>query len=341
MLTIPRLDGVVDLNRLEVGAPVSEPLLVWDVEQRSAGAQPFVVLTLGNCKGRLQSAPFWPEDLRKLEGIERGAIVNVRGEIATYRERRQLKVAQIRRLPGDGVAWPALMPSVGDTSRYWGPLDQWRLGMRAPRLRALLDLFYEDPGFRQAYGECPASLNGHHALLGGLLQHTWEVASIGQRLAEATGADRDLVLTGALLHDIGKLESYTWSGSFAMTDRGSLCGHVVLGSLMLEQRLRTTTSSPCSGPEHDLLHHLILSHHGLLEHGAPVTPMTLEAEILHFADNASARTASMVEALADPQNFSGADQVSARPMWQLDRRRVYRGKSDWGRDAAGFPDRNP
>ncbi|MEP7326329.1 MAG: HD domain-containing protein [Gemmatimonadota bacterium] len=331
MLTIARLDGVVDLNRLDIGAPVSEPLLVWDMEQRSAGTQPFVVLTLGNCKGRLQSAPFWPEDLPKLEGIERGAIVSVRGEIAAYRERRQLKVAQIRPLPKEGVAWPALMPSVGDTGLYWSRLDQWRVGMSAPRLRAVIDLFYEDPGFRQAYGECPASLGGHHARLGGLLQHTWEVACIGRSVAEAMGADSDLVLAGALLHDIGKLESYTWTGAFAMSERGSLCGHVVLGSLMLERRLNPAPPTLCTTRERDLLHHLILSHHGLLEHGAPVAPMTLEAEVLHFADNASAKSASMADALGEPQNFSGSELVSARPVWQLDRRRVFRGKSDWGR----------
>lgn len=331
MLTLTRLDGIVDLNRLEIGTPVSEPLLVWDVEQRSAGTQPFVVLTLGNCKGRLQSAPFWPEDQRKLEGIERGAIVSVHGEIAAYRERRQLKVAQIRRLPKDGVAWPALMPSIGDTAPYWGLVDQWRRSMNAPRLCAVLDLFYEDSGFRRAYGECPASLSGHHARLGGLLQHTCEVARIGLNLAETMGADRDLVLAGALLHDIGKLESYCWNGTFSMTDRGSLCGHVVLGSIMLEARLSATSSPPCTAAERDLLHHLVLSHHGLLEHGAPVAPMTLEAEVLHFADSASARTASMVEALEDPQNFSGDNPVSARPVWQLDRRRVYRGKCEWGR----------
>lgn len=331
MQTLSRRDGVVDLNQLEIGAEVCEPLLVWDWEQRVAGEQPFVVLTLGNCKGRLQSAPFWPEDLRKLEGITRGAVVSIRGEIASYRERRQLRVAQIRPLPREGVAWSALMPSVSDITGYWTDLDRWRGDIVAPRLRTVLDLFYEDPTFRQAYGECPASLNGHHARLGGLLQHTWEVCRIGREIAESSSADRDLVVAGALLHDIGKLESYTWAGCFAMTDRGALCGHVVLGSLMLEQRLLAAEPVPCTGPERDLLHHLILSHHGLLEHGAPVSPMTLEAEALHFADNASARGASMGEAVEDPQNFLGDERVSAKALWQLDRRRVYRGKSDWGR----------
>jgi 3'-5' exoribonuclease len=87
---------------------------------------------------------------------------------------------------------------------------------------------------------------------------------------------------------------------------------------------------PCTETELAILHHLILSHHGRLEFGAAVPPMTLEAEVLHYADNASAKTASMADALSDPANFEGDALVSARTVWQLDRRRAYRGKSDWG-----------
>jgi 3'-5' exoribonuclease len=334
MQNLPRRDGVVDLTRLDIGTQVCEPLLVWEVEQRSSGDQAFVILTLGNCRGRLPSAPFWPEDLVKLDGVARGAVVSVRGEITCYRERRQLRVAQIRPLPTDGIRWTAFLPSIGELSRYWTDLDRWRHEISASRIRQVLDLFYEDARFRTAYAECPASLNGHHAALGGLLLHTWEVAAISRQIAAIAGADRDLVLAGALLHDIGKLESYRWDGRFAMTDRGALCGHVVLGSLMLDARL-SAHSNLCTDPERDLLHHLVLSHHGQLEHGAPVTPMTLEAEVLHFADKTSARTASMGEAVANAENFTGDDLVSARSLWQLDHRRVFRGGSDWGRDAGG------
>ncbi len=93
--------------------------------------------------------------------------------------------------------------------------------------------------------------------------------------------------------------------------------------------------APCTDRELTILHHLIASHHGKPEFGAAVPPMTLEAEVLHFADNASAKTASMADALADPDNFTGEALVSARAFWQLDRRRAYRGGSDWGANGAG------
>ena len=99
---------------------------------------------------------------------------------------------------------------------------------------------------------------------------------------------------------------------------------------MLDRRVGKADPAPCTDRELALLHHLILSHHGKLEFGAAVQPMTLEAEVLHYADDASAKTASMAGALTDPDNFTGSGLVSTRSIWQLDRRRAYRGSSDWG-----------
>jgi 3'-5' exoribonuclease len=99
---------------------------------------------------------------------------------------------------------------------------------------------------------------------------------------------------------------------------------------MVDRAVRAAEPAPCTEQELAILQHLVLSHHGRLEFGAAVTPMTLEAEVLHYADNASAKTASMADALADPDNFDGERLVSARSLWQLDRRRAYRGQSDWG-----------
>jgi len=138
------------------------------------------------------------------------------------------------------------------------------------------------------------------------------------------------VLAGALLHDIGKLESYHWDGAFTYTDTGRLLGHVVLGSLMLERRIALEAGPPCADAGLEQLHHLILSHHGRLELGAAVCPMTLEAEVLHYADNASAKTASMADAIGDPDNFTGNELVTARTLWQLDKRKAYRGVVEWG-----------
>jgi 3'-5' exoribonuclease len=320
---------VPDLKRLHPGAPLHGSLLVVEVDHRSYGdGKDCVVLTLGNATGRVVSAPFWGERRAAVAGLLRGDPVEVTGEIRLYRGRRQLEVLTIRPLSPREVDWRQLMPSVKDTAPYWRVLDGWRTEIRAPRLRSLLALFYDDPRFRARYGSCPASTVGHHAELGGLLRHTCEVGSIARGIADSCGADRDLVTTGAMLHDIGKLEAYAWDTGFTVTEPGALLGHVALGLLMLARR--TAGWVPLGERELWILQHLIASHHGKLEFGAAVPPMTLEAEVLHYADNASAKTASMAEAVEDADNFQGDELISSRTLWQLDKRKAYRGRSDWG-----------
>jgi 3'-5' exoribonuclease len=321
---------IIDLPGSPVGGRLEGNLLVCEMEQRGHEGQPFVVLTLGNTTGRIQSAPFWSEDLPRLAGVARGTVVQVLGDVTTYRERRQLRVSALSPVPDDRVNWHDMLPSAGDPAPCWRALDCWRSRIAAPNLRATLGLFYEDPEFRRRYQACPASVNGHHASLGGLLRHTWEVAAIARGICRTVPADADLVLAGALLHDIGKTEAYSWERGFGYTIRGRLYGHVVLGSLLLEGRIRTAPAASCGPDELDLLQHLILSHHGTREFGAAAEPMTLEAEILHLADNASARSDSMAHAVAGPEHFHGDELVSSRGLWQLDGRRVFRGKSTWG-----------
>ena len=322
-----------DLKRLHPGASLHDSLLVVEVDHRSYGeGKDCVVLTLGNATGRIASAPFWSDRRAAVAGLVRGDPVEVSGAIRLYRGRRQLEVLAIRPLTRGEVDWRRLMPSVSDIAPYWRTIDGWRGEIRAPRLRSLIALFYDDPGFRARYGACPASTAGHHAELGGLLRHTCEVGSIARAVAATCGADRDLVTAGALLHDIGKLDAYAWDTGFTVTEPGALLGHVALGMLMLAGRAAGRVS--LRERELWIVQHLIASHHGKLEFGASVPPMTLEAEVLHYADNASAKTASMAEALADDDNFEGEEPVSARALWQLDRRKAYRGRSDWGVEPA-------
>jgi 3'-5' exoribonuclease len=322
-----------NLSALQIGERLQEALLVLEVEHRGGDA-PHTILTLGNQWGRLASAPFWSSDQPRIAGIAKGDVVQVIGELSVYRDRRQLTVTSIRVLPKDGIDWRSLLPSVGEVTPYWQALDRWRHELSAPRLRDTLALFYDDFDFRHQYEQCPASLTGHHAALGGLLKHTAEVAVIARVIGRVAGADLELLLAGVLLHDVGKVEAYTWEGPFGSTDAGALIGHVVLGSLMLERRVAAAPRPPCTAFELGILHHLILSHHGNREFGAPVEPLTLEAEVLHHADDASAKTASMAQALNDPQHFVGESLLSQRGIWQLDQRRAYRGVSDWGRSGS-------
>lgn len=322
----------IDLPGLTPGQRVQDPLLVLAVDHRG-GDTPHTVLTLGNASGRLPSAPFWLEEQHKLAGVAPGAIAQVIGEVSLYRGQRQLKVSSLRPLPRGSVDLGRLVPSIGDPARYWNTVDEWRGTLLRPRLAATVGLFYGDDDFRLRYEACPASLAGHHAVLGGLLEHTVEVGSIARAIAKACRAEEDVVLAGVLLHDIGKLEAYRWeSGVFEMTEAGALHGHVALGALMLDRAVRGRDAMPCTEQELGILQHLVLSHHGRLEYGAAVAPMTVEAEVLHYADNASAKTASMADAIHDAANFDGEALVSARGIWQLDRRRAYRGRSDWGKE---------
>lgn len=318
-----------DLTTLHIGDRLQDPLLVIEADQRSFEGGVYTVLTLGNATGAIATEPFWPERVAEVEGIRKGHVVQVIGEVADYRGRRQLRVTSLRLLPAGSVDAAGLLPSVGDVAPYWEKLDAWRREIAKPRLAAVLALFYDEEDFRRRYERCPASIAGHHAALGGLLKHTTEVAVIARAITRVAGADQDLVLAGVLLHDIGKLDAYRWDGAFAYTDVGHLVGHVVLGALALERRLNECTPPPCSDAERAVLQHLILAHHGRLEYGSPVTPMTLEAEVLHWADNASAKTASMADALRDADAF-GEELVSQRRFWQLDQRRAFRGTSDWG-----------
>lgn len=318
------------LPALAPGDRVQSPLLVLEVAIRGSGETAHTILSFGNASGRLDSAPFWPADQHLVASVRKGQVAQVIGEVQLYRDRRQLKVTSLRILPRNAVDSRQLLPAISDPTPFWEVLDRWRNEIRGPRLRSVLALLFDDPEFRDRFGQCPASLSGHHALLGGLLKHTAEVATIARAVSRASGADGDLVLAGVLLHDIGKLESYRWDTHFEMTDAGALLGHIVLGAQMLDRAVLDAASPPCTDEELLLLQHLILSHHGRHEYGAPVLPMTLEAEVLHYADNASAKTASMAEAIATPDNFNDGESVSSRRIWTLDNRKVYRGGSDWG-----------
>lgn len=322
----------LDLPSLPPGTAIDDTFLVVAAERRSYDGGAYTVLTLGNATGRIDSAPFWERDRPMVDAVRPGQVVRATGEVDVYRGARQVRVTALHQLP-PGVVDPArLLPTVGDVAPYWDTVDGWRREIAKPRLAQVLSLFYDDVAFRRRYATCPGSVasGGHHGALGGLLQHTVEVGTIARTIARACRADRDLVIAGVLLHDIGKLEAYRWETLFEHTEAHHLAGHVVLGALMLDRRLDAAPEPPCTEHERAILRHLILAHHGRLEFGSPVAPLTLEAEVLHWADNASAKTANLAAALRETAAFAEDGAISQRRFWQLDHRRVYRRTSDWG-----------
>lgn len=322
---------MLNLRDLRPGDDIHHPFLVLDVQQKG-GDHPRTVLTLGNRTGRIDSAPFWAGRDEQVRGIAKGMLVQVVGTVSAYRESLQLDATSVRALPKGSVPLADLAPSVGPVEKYWQFLDDVRTRLAAPRLRAAVDLFFADEAFRERFEQCPgAPGTGHHAAIGGLLQHVSEVVSIGRQMARVARANEELVVVGAMLHDIGKLEAYTWeTGVFDTTEAGRLIGHVVLGAQMFRDAVRDAGGAGLTTDEWRLLEHLILSHHGQLEYGSPVRPLTLEAEILHFADDASAKTAAINEAYDSTELFPGDARTATRKVWQLDGRWLMRLGPDFG-----------
>lgn len=327
--------ALIRIPDLSAGDRVQADFLVTErTEKKTKTGDPYVTLTLGNSSGSIETAPIWSSNKTWADGAERGAVVEAVGQVSFYgtggASRRQLNVsAPLRVVPSGQVDINAFLPSVGDCSRLWAHVDKMRSEMVSATLRGIVDLFYADDNFRMRMERTPASVAGHHAKLGGLLQHIVEVATIARATAKACKANLDLVTAGVLLHDIGKLESYSVStGGFRHTPCGHLVGHVVLGCMMLDRAAARCNPRPCSDDQLMEIQHIILSHHGSLEFGSPVQPMTLEAEVIHWADEASAKSNDMVESLDDGDSFTGGDEISSRRPWRVGRR-IWRRPHGW------------
>ena len=315
-----------NLAQLGVGDRVQHPLLVVDrAEKKTNAGDPYVQLTLGDTSGRIETAPIWSDKLGWAEGAECGNVVQAIGNITTYGKngtaKRQLALAgPLRLLPNEDAE--GYLPRVAsDLTKVWDWMDRTRGRVESAKLRRVLDLFFGDDAFRLAFEKTPGSTSGHHAKIGGLLMHVYEVTNIAKQTAVTMRtANVDLVVAGAMLHDVGKVEAYrVGPGGFTFTPCGLLVGHVVLGVLMLERRLAALGEDVCSEGQLLELQHLILSHHGKLEYGSPVEPMTAEAEIVHRADESSAKAADFLESMDDPEHWTEGDEFSKR-VWRVGRR---------------------
>lgn len=330
--------ALFDLRQASIGDRVEHEFLVRDrIEKTTRAGLPFVVLSLTNRTGAIDTAPIWSERLEWAAGAERGRVVHVIGDVGVFGEegarRRQLQLsAPLRVVAADHFDPTEFLPHVDlDRERLWEAVDKLRLGITAPSIRRAVDLFFADDVFRESFERAPASVNGHHAQVGGLLLHVYEVASMARHMARTVRhANADLAVAGALLHDIGKVDAYAVSPrGFAHTPTGVLLGHVTLGALMFDRR-RVASGVELTDAQRDEMLHFILSHHGALEFGSPVQPMTVEAEIVHWADEASAKATDMVDEFADPELFPpGSDgELSTKRSWRLGRR-LWRRPGAW------------
>jgi 3'-5' exoribonuclease len=232
------------------------------------------------------------------DSFERDEIVRVRGEISEYRNQLEISVSEknggsLIKLAEGEYDIAELITTYTDIEEMKGRLHDLVRGVKEPNLRNLLGRFFEDKEFMDAFASCPASIQLHSAAVGGLLKHTLNVAEVCIRVTELhKELDADLVLTGALLHDIGKIPSFKVSSNISQTEQGRLIGHVILADQELLAKIKAIQGFPEQlGSK---LRHMLLAHHGKREWGSPVEPMFPEALLVHEADDLDAKLDNMI-----------------------------------------------
>jgi 3'-5' exoribonuclease len=217
--------------------------------------------------------------------LQEAAIIKLEGEVEAFQEHLQVRVIRLRLAePGESDRADMIASTNRDVEAMMQAIDDAIANLENENLKSLLLHFFNDASFREAFRSAPAARRIHHAYLNGLLEHTFEVLQLSAPLIELyPEIDRDLLIAGILLHDMGKLREFSWETDIEYSDEGRLLGHVVPGAEMVAAAARQLDGFP---DELSIrLQHLILSHHGRHEWGSPRRPKTLEAVALHHLDN--------------------------------------------------------
>jgi 3'-5' exoribonuclease len=310
------------VNTLKDGELVEEVYYVADRQLRAnRNAALYLSADLRDRTGVINGR-LWNVTETSCDGIQTGGYVRVRGKVQVYQGTLQLILSHITPVTSEGLD-PADFEQ-GPTQNITALLEELRgqlTTLKHPALRALFDACLADAALVEALCVMPAGVKAHHAYRGGLLEHIVTLMRLATKVCEVyPGLDRDLLLSGVFLHDIGKLRELACESSFVYTDEGQLLGHLVIGVEMLTEKLRVaeqTLGQPFPPQLALELKHLILSHHGSYEFGSPRLPMTPVAMALHLLDNLDAKLHEFTQAIAADAN-SGSHWTLFQP--RLDRK---------------------
>ncbi len=284
---------------------------------------PYLALTLSDRSGQID-AKMWDNVADALGTFEQDDFVKVRGLINRYNNRFQLTIYKIRKAGEGEVDYADYLPACPrDIDELWRTLTDYVASFQDANLRALIQAFLDDPQIAQPYRTAPAAKTLHHAYIGGLLDHVVSLCNLCDLVARNyPRVNRDLLLSGAFLHDIGKIHELSYARSFNYTTKGQLLGHMVIELEMLHAKVREVPGFPDDLKM--LLEHMIISHHGHYEFGSPKLPMFPEALMLHYLDDLDSKMECMraqFERNGDLENpWAGYSNSMERPL--LDARKL-------------------
>ena len=324
------------VQQLADGDSIEEVYLVVDKQLRAnRNGNLYLQLELRDRTGAI-SARMWNAGEQLFRSFEAGDFVTAKGKVQLFQGALQMILSGVDRVAAEKVELADFLPHTEqDVSKLFERLRTTLRRLGNPHLRALAECFLMDADLVQAFCKVPAGVRMHHAYVGGLLEHVVTLLDAAERLQPLyPDLDRDLLLAGVFLHDVGKVRELSYGKAFAYTDEGQLVGHLVIGVEMLNEkaaRVPDLTGEPFPKELLLRLKHMIVSHHGTYEFGSPKLPMTPEAIALHYLDNFDAKLHAFTREIREDANVG-----AWTPFNQALDRRLFKGATD-GTEAAYSP----
>lgn len=262
------------------------------VREKKTGGGQYLALTLSDKTGTME-ARMWEDFADAILNCTEGCYVKVQGQISKYQGKFQITLTKLRAAACSEVETADFVPTTAfDVGEMWAELRGYVDAFQNAELRRLVFAFLDDERIGPAYREAPAAKVLHHAWIGGLLEHVLTLVRVCRAAAPFyPEVDADLLVTGAILHDIGKIRELGWGTTFSYTLEGQLIGHISIAQGMLREKTAALPGFP--DKLRVLVEHMILSHHGKYEFGSPKLPMTPEAILLSALDDVEAKMQAM------------------------------------------------
>lgn len=270
--------------------------------QTAVNGKNYIRMTISDSSTSL-SANIWDANRELYSLCPSGSIVKIQGVAESYKGKPQVRIGRFRPAHESEVSLDQFLPCTKyDMEAMRGELLDLVESIKDADYRRLGQAIFGDRDIQDRFVRSPAARDLHHAFLGGLLEHTLNIARMAEAFSARARVDRDLLLLGALLHDVGKIEELSAKFAIDYTDRGKLLGHLFIGAQMAAEKAAELEKFPTE--KLHLIQHLLLSHHGKYEYGSPVLPKIPEAFALHHLDNLDAKVETsnrLLDAIVDPE----------------------------------------